>query len=149
MTRVTDQLKDTPVWTVLAAMARLARAQHVAESRSRLKVADRRLMWLLSDGVPRTMREVAEESGIDQSTVSRQVGAALSAGLIERQNPPGQQAGVLSPTGDGAQRFEADLSHHVGLYQRALAALPADQVEEFVAALELFTAAYAEAADEA
>ncbi|WP_245672914.1 MarR family transcriptional regulator, partial [Aldersonia kunmingensis] len=42
------------------------------------------ILWTLSDGNPRTLREIGEELDLEQSTVNRQVNAAIRNGYLER-----------------------------------------------------------------
>ncbi len=147
MTRVTDELHGTDVWSTIGALARLERAQRTAEDTAEIRTADRRLLWLLSDGTPRTMREIAEELSLEQSTVNRQVNAALTAGLLARVDPDAHHARPLVVTDEGRALFDRSLERHVGLLDQALAAVPDDRRAAFLADLAAFVDAYGSAVD--
>ena len=138
-------LPDTPAWRLASALGRLERAQHAAEAVSELGVADGRLLWLFSDRAPRTLRQVSEELGLEQSTVNRQVNAALAAGLLHRFREEGRSAHLLEATDVGLERFSRDLRRHLGLLEVALAAVPTSAREDFPAVLTTFVEAYAAA----
>ena len=139
-------LPDTPGWRLAGALARLDKAQRAAESVADLGVADGRLMWLFSDRQPRTLRQVSEELGLEQSTVNRQVNAALAAGLLRRFREPGSTAHLVEATDDGLARFSVDLERHLGLMDAALDALPESRRAAFPALLTTFVEAYGAAA---
>ncbi len=139
-------LPDTPGWRLAASLARLDRAQRTAEAGSELGVADGRLMWLFSDHVPRTLREVSEALGLEQSTVNRQVNAALGDGLLRRFREEGRSAYLLEATAEGLAAFERDLERHLGVLDHALSALPQDARPDFPALLATFVEAYDAAA---
>lgn len=142
MRQVTDSLRGSPLWDVLVAVSRLGRTGRLAEAHDVIGTAQRRLMWLLSDGQPRTMREVSEELFLEQSTVNRQVNAALAAGLVERLVEKGGPARRLSLTDEGARLFAADVEKSARRFRTALAAIPEDRVEEFSQLLLTFATAY-------
>ena len=139
------QLPDTPTWRLASALARLDRAQRAAESGAELGVADGRLMWLFSDREPRTLRQVSEALGLEQSTVNRQVNAALAAGLLRRSREAGQPAHLVDATDEGLERFARDLEQHLGRLAEAVEALPEEAQAHFPALLLTFVDAYAEA----
>ena len=141
-TRPTPQ---TPSWRLAAALARLDRAQRAAEAGASLGVADARLMWLFSDREPRTLRQVSEALGLEQSTVNRQVNAALASGLLRRSRDPGQPAHLVDATEEGLERFSRDLEQHLGRLDDALSALPEQHREAFPELLLTFVDALAEA----
>ena len=95
MRQVTQALRGSPIWDLVVATARLERGRRAVEGRARLGTADLRLIWLLVEDGPRTMREISEELGLEQSTVNRQVNSALKAGYLERID---QGECVLDPT---------------------------------------------------
>lgn len=142
MTRVTDDLRETPAGMAIIAIAMLERAQRAAEDVAEVRVADRRLLWLLSDGAPRTMRQIADELGLEQSTVNRQVNAALGEGLLARAAPDEHHARPLVVTDAGQALFRRSFDRHLGYVERALAAVPADRASTFLADLGAFAEAY-------
>ena len=120
--------------------------RRVVEGGTRLSAADLRLLWLLSDGLGRTQREISSELSLEQSTVNRQVNAALRAGHIVRE--AGESgAAVLSATAEGLQRYAEDVEALMSVMDAALTQLGGEQ-EHFLVLLATFVAAYREAANE-
>lgn len=142
MTRVTDDLRETPAGMAIIAIAMLERAQRAAEDVAEVRVADRRLLWLLSDGDPRTMRQIADELDLEQSTVNRQVNAALGEGLLARTTPDEHHARPLVVTDAGQALFNRSFDRHVGYVERALDVVPTDRAPTFLADLVAFAEAY-------
>ncbi|GAA1725192.1 MarR family winged helix-turn-helix transcriptional regulator [Aeromicrobium alkaliterrae] len=148
MARVTDDLRDSPEGVAIITIATLERAQRSAEDTAEIRVADRRLLWLLSDGTPRTMREIADGLGLEQSTVNRQVNAALGHGLVARADPDAQHARPLVVTDEGRELFSRSFDRHLGYVRAALAAVPADRRATFLDDFVAFVDAYGTAVDE-
>lgn len=117
--------------------------RRLAEDRSALNQADGRLLWFLSDGAPRTLKEIADGLNLEQSTVNRQVNAALSAGHLRRFAEAGRSARLVEPTAEGLAIYEAASSRALGAYAAALAAL-GDESEKFLELFERFVGAYGE-----
>ncbi|WP_051681646.1 MarR family winged helix-turn-helix transcriptional regulator [Cellulomonas sp. HZM] len=128
-------------------MRQLARHMHLAEQRMRLNTADMRLLWLLSDGRPRTLREVSDALGLEQSTVNRQANAALDAGLLRRFDEPGHTARLLEPTDEGRSALERDLAGALGALSASLDTLGPD-AETFLSLFARFVEAYGDAVEE-
>lgn len=132
---------------VASLLFRLDLHRRLAEHRSPLGTADGRLLWLLSDGRPRTLREIAEALRLEQSTVNRQVNGALAAGLLRRFTEPGRSARLIEPTPEGAATFERATDLALGAFADGLAAL-GDEAGEFLDLLERFAGAYGDAVRE-
>ncbi len=145
MSRVTDDLRETPAGMAIIAIAMLERAQRAAEDVAEVRVADRRLLWLLSDGQPRTMRQIADELGLEQSTVNRQVNAALGEGLLARADLDEHHARPLVVTDAGRALFNRSFDRHVGYVEQALDAVPVERASTFLADLTAFAEAYSRA----
>src|SRR5690242_14090862 len=141
----TRPLPDEPAWRLASALARLDRAQRAAESGAALGVADSRLMWLFSDRVPRTLKQVSDDLGLEQSTVNRQVNAALASGLLRRFREPGRPAQLIEATEAGLATFTEDLDRHLARLDTALAALPEESRGGFPDLIGTFVEAYAAA----
>ncbi|QGH69052.1 MarR family winged helix-turn-helix transcriptional regulator [Pseudactinotalea sp. HY158] len=131
---------------VAAEFHRLDATRRVVERQASLTRAERRLLWLLADGRPRTFREIAEELGLEQSTVNRQVNGAAADGLVESIEIRPRQ---VRPSDAGLRSFTGSISHQLDTYEAALARFdPADR-ENFTSLLGQFVAHYAEAAADA
>ena len=147
MTSITEAARANPAWSALTAMSRLERGQRAAlGTRGH---ADQRLLWMFSDGRPRTLREIAEELGLEQSTVNRQANAALKAGLLDRSRQPGQNAWQFVANETALAEFARDLDVHLRLLDRALDALPPSDRATFLEQFGTFADAYVAAASEA
>jgi DNA-binding MarR family transcriptional regulator len=121
--------------------------RRVVEAATSLTAADLRLLWLLSDGRARTQRDIATELNLEQSTVNRQVNAALRAGHLERVGAESGPA-MLSATTEGRRRYEADVEALLDVMGTALGALGPDR-QKFLESLATFVVAYREALAEA
>ncbi|WP_204163423.1 MarR family winged helix-turn-helix transcriptional regulator [Nocardioides gilvus] len=147
MNHVTRGVMGTPVWDVLVATARLDRARQLSDAHADLVMAQRRLLWLLMDGEPHTMRDIAEQLQLEQSTVNRQVNAAITAGLLERVKAQGESAHSLTVTEKGLAVFSADVARAARHFEAALGALPDGRAEEYVKLMGVFASAYRDAVD--
>lgn len=142
MTPVTAE--DRLAWELVRLSARWESTRRRFEAGQRLRLADGRLLWLLGDGRPRTLREIAVDLDLEQSTVNRQVNAALDAGLLERARPADGSAFLITASDHGRAVFDEDLRRHLDLQARALAAVPPAEREAFVERLADFVAALGE-----
>lgn len=115
---------EGPAWTAVRISARWGRVRRVLDAGLRLKVAEGRLLWLLRDGTPRTLRQVADELDLEQSTVNRQVHAALESGVVRRFRRDDHPAYLLDITDEGRRRFRADLARQVAVHEHALSGVP-------------------------
>lgn len=145
MTSITDAARANPAWAALRAIARLERGRRAAESPA-FGHADGRLLWMFSDGQERTLREIADELGLEQSTVNRQANAALKAGLLTRSREPGQNAWHFRARDTALQTFSRDLQAHLALLDTAMQTVPEADRARFLEHLGTFANAYSEAA---
>ncbi|MGC5165465.1 MarR family winged helix-turn-helix transcriptional regulator [Luteimicrobium sp. DT211] len=136
-----------PGTRVASALFHLDQHRRIAEHQGRLNVADGRLLWLFSDHTPRTLRQIAEELNLEQSTVNRQVNAAHQAGLLDRERDPERGAYVFTASENGLAIFDEAIASSLGQYDAALAALGADDAEQLVTLLGKFVTAYGEVVD--
>lgn len=67
-----------------------------------------RLLWVLDDGEPRTLRQLAGDLDLEQSTVNRQVNAAIAAGWLERYEVDGSASRLVRPTAEGVEAYRHD-----------------------------------------
>lgn len=66
------------------------------------------ILWILSDGRPRTLRELTADLQLEQSTVNRQVNAAIKHGYVERFEVEGSLSKLIRPTEAGREAFRRD-----------------------------------------
>lgn len=101
-----------------------------------------RLLWVLSDGTPRTLRQLAEGLDLEQSTVNRQVNAALTAGYLERFAVAGNPSKSLRPSPAGEVAFEHDGRIRAELISRALKNLGTHRAARMIEDLRAFNDAW-------
>lgn len=148
MTSITQAARGAPAWATLRALARFERARRAAET-GEFGHADGRLLWMFSDGRPRTLRTIAEELGLEQSTVNRQANAALKAGLLERSREPGQSAWHFSASQAALDMFSRELTAQLAMLDQALQVVPESERAVFLEHIGAFADAYVEAAEAA
>lgn len=66
------------------------------------------ILWVLSDGRPRTLRELTVDLQLEQSTVNRQVNAAIKHGYVERFEVEDSLSKMIRPTESGRAAFRRD-----------------------------------------
>jgi DNA-binding MarR family transcriptional regulator len=79
-----------------------------------------RLLWVLDDGEPRTLRQLAGDLDLEQSTVNRQVNAAIAAGWLERYDVAGSASRLVRPTAAGAEAYRHDGQIRAAIIRAAL-----------------------------
>lgn len=126
-------------------LLRLQRRRTTTYAGSVLDTSAFRILRVLSDGEPRTMRQLAEELELEQSTVNRQVHAAIDAGHLERYDVEGSVSKLLRPTASGLAAFDHDGRLRAALIQGALDALGPGRGTRLVADLKDFNDAWDEA----
>lgn len=135
--------QDAPRERRLAALlSRMDRYRRFQEATMRLGTAALRLLWLFADGRARTLKEIAAELSLEQSTVNRQVNAALDSGLLERMRRSGGNAYEFDRTTEGRRVFEEDTGRSLGAYATALEAMGDDDAERLLQLAERFVEHY-------
>jgi DNA-binding MarR family transcriptional regulator len=119
-------------------LMRLGRRRSLVYPGTELEVSAFRLLWLLCEGQPRTVRELAEELELDQSTVTRQVNAAIGHGHVERYAVAGSASRVLRPTPSGRTAYEHDARLRADLFGEAMDVLGDERTATLVALLREF-----------
>ncbi|ATG53098.1 MarR family transcriptional regulator [Brachybacterium vulturis] len=137
-----DAAAREPRREVARLLSLLDRHRRLHRQERNLGDADLRILWLFADGSTRTLREIADALHLEQSTVNRQVNAAVTEGLLERTRGHGGQAYRFQRTATGYRLFEADVAASLAGYDEALAALGAADAATFVDLLGHFTEAY-------
>ena len=122
---------------------RLDQARRSLRQRATLGTADMRLLWLLTDGEPRTLRQISEELHLEQSTVNRQVNAAAQAGLLTRSRAGSSGPFRFSASAGGAREFELNLDETLSAYRAALGGLGPEQ-DRFLSLMADYVQAYVE-----
>ncbi len=140
--RVADHHTDAR--RIAALLWHFDRARRIFEQRATLGVADMRMLWMFSDGRARTLAQIAGELGLEQSTVNRQVNAALAAGLLDRFTDSRSRPYRFTVSAAGQRAFARNLDAAFGVYEHALGALDGDRAR-FLANLGVFVTAHGEA----
>ncbi|MEZ0579024.1 MarR family winged helix-turn-helix transcriptional regulator [Nocardioides sp. MH1] len=82
-----------------------------------------KILWLLVETGPMTLKEIAEHLQLEQSTINRQVNAAIDRGLAERVDAPGQAARHVQATPAGETGYRHDAELRAAVMREALADL--------------------------
>ncbi|GAA1798740.1 hypothetical protein GCM10009795_050270 [Nocardioides hankookensis] len=123
-------------------LMRVSRRRHTNVDGTELDMSAFKVLWVLSDDRPRTLRELADDLDLELSTINRQVNAAIRAGLLERFAVPGSPSRPVRPTREGRRLYEHDSAIHADLYRSVLAEMGADSVRELTQGLRAFNDAY-------
>jgi DNA-binding MarR family transcriptional regulator len=104
-----------------------------------------KILWLVVDSGPQTLRSLAEHLQLEQSTINRQVHAAIDRGLAERYHESRSAALLVRATRDG----EAAYRHDAQVRAVGLRAIVETIGEERAACLAADLAALNDAIDQA
>jgi len=119
-------------------LMRLTRRRATTYPGSILDPSAFRLLWLLTEGPARTLRELSDELQLDQSTVNRQVNAALNHGLVERYAVADNASRLVRPTEAGRAAYLHDGALRAEVYHAVLDELGAERAGALVAELREF-----------
>lgn len=136
----TDELADVSV--LGGELLRLQRRRTTVYDGVVLDNSAFRLLWVLSDGTPRTLRQLAEDVDLEQSTVNRQVNAALAAGYLERFAVTGSPSKLWRPSAAGERAYEHDGRIRAELISHALTDLGATRAARLIEDLRAFNDAW-------
>ncbi|MGC3020809.1 MULTISPECIES: MarR family winged helix-turn-helix transcriptional regulator [unclassified Brevibacterium] len=125
-------------------VTRLERIRRMQTNQMDLGTADLRILWLFADGRSRTLKEISEDLSLEQSTVNRQINAAINEGLLQRSREAGSAARRISPTVQGVTAFERDVEKSRAALQVGLDAL-GDDAEDFLGSFTRLLDAYEDA----
>src|SRR6478752_9054014 len=123
-------------------LMRVGRRRHANVEGTELDMSAFKLLWILSDDQPRTLREIADELDLELSTINRQVNAALRAGLLERFSVPDSPSKPVRPTAEGHRLYQHDMAVHADLLRSVLAEMGADGARNLIRSLGAFNDAY-------
>ncbi len=135
-----------PARRLAGMFAEFDRHSRALAQRATLGTADMRMLWLLADGEARTLRQIAHDLNLEQSTVNRQVNAAVAAGIIERERERGSGPYLFTATTQGRQEFERNLNASQAAYRHALDSL-GDEAPRFLELTRRFVDAYHQAVE--
>lgn len=101
-----------------------------------------RLLWVLDDGEPRTLRQLSLDLDLEQSTVNRQVNAAIAAGWLERFEVEGSASRLVRPTSAGAEAYRHDGLIRAGAIRAALDEIGPEQAAALIDGLRALNDAW-------
>ena len=108
------------------------RAQMTARGQDAVEWAAYGLLFQLAHDGPRRSSALAESACVDPSTVSRQVGQLVTAGLVERQaDPEDGRATLLAATPAGHEVYAAKLERRREMFSRLVHDWSAQDIETF------------------
>jgi DNA-binding MarR family transcriptional regulator len=92
-------------------LMRLGRRRATHSSATTLDGSAFKILWLVIEHGPHTLRGLAESLHLDQSTINRQVHTAVGHGYVERYDDPDSPAMLVRETaaGEAAYRRESDV----------------------------------------
>ena len=123
-------------------LLRFSKRRHAVVEGTELETSAFRLLWVLADEQPRTLRELATALDLDLSTINRQVNAAVRAGLLERFSVPDSPSKPVRRTQAGRRAYEHDSAVHADLLRSVLAEMGAAPARDFIRGLHAFNDAY-------
>jgi DNA-binding MarR family transcriptional regulator len=130
-------------------VVRLTRASHAMRTQVSARVGEgidwaayALLFHLVQDG-PKRASALAETACVDPSTVSRQVGDLVRAGLVERQpDPEDGRASLLVATPRGHEEHAARLARRQRMFARVVEGWPDEDVHRLTDLLARFNDCY-------
>jgi len=135
----------TPVGALSEQVVRLTRASHslrlqmAARGQDAVEWAAYGLLIQLATDGPKRSSALAECACVDPSTVSRQVGELVKAGLVERRSDPEDgRAALLAATPAGHRVHAERLERRMRLFSRLVADWPEHDVETLTGLLARF-----------
>lgn len=141
-TRVRRTTEQSLLGELADELLRFSKRRHGAIEGVELEASAFKLLWVLSDDRPRTLRELADELTLDLSTINRQVNAAVRAGLLERFSVPGSPSKPVRPTAEGRRLYQHDSAVHADLLRSVLAEMGAPAARDLIRTLGAFNDAY-------
>ena len=94
------------------------------------------VLLVVAQAAPLRLNELAEEFGLDKSTMSRHVSTLIQLGLVQRDpDPLDGRAFLLRPSPDGQSRLAAATAARRGEWRGRLDGWSTTELTEFVAGL--------------
>ncbi len=115
MPRPPTPVTDETVRALSTELVRLTRRRD-ASSALVLDASAFKILWLVVEEGPHTLRALADGLQLDQSTINRQVHAVVTRGLAERHEEDGAPAMLIRATSEG----EAAYRHDAGIRAEGL-----------------------------
>lgn len=104
-----DRVWPSPLYAeIIDELRRLGRRRANTYTGAVLEESAFTILLVLSERGPRTLRELAGDLDLEQSTVNRQVNAAIGRGYLARRVVSDQAGRVIEPTAAGREAFRHD-----------------------------------------
>lgn len=138
-----DPVLSSPLYRGLVdELLRMRRRRNHVDDGAILEASAFAILWLFDDGRARTLRELADELCLEQSTVNRQVNAAIKHGYLERFEVAGQVSRLHRPTAAGRSAFEHDGARRARRLEAVFADLAPGTPEGLLRELNAYNDAY-------
>lgn len=132
-----EAVDATEIAGMLERIEQLRRALNISAAKN---TADMRLLWLFADRSPRTLRQIAEQLKIEQSTANRQVNSAVTKGLLSRTRETAGLPYLFTPTQEGLDQHAQFIEYATQAYRAGIEALGIDRAQ-FAALMKTFITA--------
>ena len=123
-------------------LLRFSKRRHGSVEGTELESSAFKLLWVLSDDNPRTLRELSDALDLDLSTINRQVNTAVRAGLLERFSVTDSLSKPVRATAEGRRLYEQDTQVHRDVLRSVLAEMGAAGARDLIRSLGAFNDAY-------
>lgn len=140
-----DKSFDPVFAAVGAELMRMARRSTRVYPGSVVDLSAFKILWLLHEAGSMSMKDLASELMLDQSTVSRQVKASIERGLIERYEDGSTTTRMIRATDEGAKVYAQEAALRAAVIREALDTMGVERATEFVGELNVFNDALDEA----
>lgn len=141
-TRVRRTTEQSLLHELADELLRFGKRRHAAVEGVQLETSAFKLLWVLSGDRAMTLREIADELGLDLSTINRQVNGAVRAGLLERFSVPGSPSRPVRSTAEGRRLYAHDSAVHADLLRSVLAEMGPDAARDLIRSMAAFNDAY-------
>lgn len=137
-----DGIDDALLRALGDELIRLNRRRMTTYADARLDNSAFKILWLLVETGPMTLKEIAEQLQLEQSTINRQVHAASDRGLVERFEDPELAARPVRATAAGEEAYRHDASLRAAVMREALGELGAADAAGVIADLRRLNDAF-------
>ncbi|RYB89937.1 MarR family transcriptional regulator [Nocardioides oleivorans] len=107
-TRDVVQVTDATLTALRHELMRLGRRRETNASVTDLDASAFKILWLVVEHGPHTLRGLAEGLQLEQSTINRQVHAAVDRGWVERYDDPDSPAMLVRATAPGETAYRVE-----------------------------------------
>ncbi len=89
-------------------LMRLGRLRETSQTATGVDASAFKILWVVVEHGPHTLRGLAEQLQLEQSTINRQVHAAEGHGLLERREDPAASGLLVQATEAGEATYRAE-----------------------------------------